>query len=180
MLRFKHYADGDDASLSWFAPHHPRIDHQLFYEAIGQRAGAFNLLNPYYWSSPGSERRSAALASAWIVRLARRVVDGDVGARALFRPLPAATDVQRIDAIRVLRIRMRFSTAAERAQSGKWFVEETRFAPHVLHVVTRTSPAAPFALPLPKEWASANDQWRRRIVARGSEKDALVQQCQPS
>ena len=180
VLRFKHYADGDDASLSWFAPHHPRIDHQIFYEAIGQRAGAFNLLNPYYWSTPGSDRSSTAVASAWIVRLARLVVDGDADARALFQPLPAATNVQRIDAIRVLRIRMRFSTAAERARSGKWFVEETRFAPHVLHVVTRASPAAPFALPQPKEWASANDQWRRRIVVGSSEKDALAQQCHQS
>mgnify|MGYP006078065313 FL=1 len=164
LLRFKHYADADDAQLAWFAPHHPRIDHQQFYEAIGQRAGAFNLLNPYTYSSPQSAR-STSCAKPWIVRLARRLLEGNPDARALFRGGVSAALLpggEQLEAIRIVRVRMRFSTIAEKRATGKWFVEETKFAPHVLHVVTRSTPVGMFVLPAPSRLEIANAVWRRR------------------
>jgi hypothetical protein len=49
------------------APHHPRIDHNAYYEGCHQRAGYFNYLNPYLLADPfcqGKKRRGRDI-SGW-------------------------------------------------------------------------------------------------------------------
>ncbi len=85
------------------APHHPRIDFQVWFLTLGNR----NLMR-----------------EAWFARLLERLTNEPASAARFFREDPFAGDRPR--AIRAVSNRYRMSDAATRAADGAWWVIEPR------------------------------------------------------
>ena len=129
-----------------FAPHQPRIDHNLYYEAWNCRFSNINLQNPY---SCGQ--------FTWLDRLVQRLLEGDGSVESLFahNPFPERPPRQ----IRVKRYNVRFTTSHERADTGHWYVRE--FYEMKLEPVSLLSDV--FSLPSPREFAEHHHWWRAKF-----------------
>ncbi|RYJ14697.1 lipase maturation factor family protein [Halogeometricum borinquense] len=90
-----------DERPSQWAPYHLRLDWQLWFAAMRPR--------------PGPRQR-------WVIRFLERLLEGDTATLSLLRRNPFSDDPP--DRIRVLRYRYRFTTPAERAETGQWWVRE--------------------------------------------------------
>jgi len=90
----------EERSPQW-APYHLRLDWQLWFAAMRPR--------------PGPRQR-------WFFALLEALLDGDEALLGLFEhnPFPDA----RPEAIRVLRYRFRYTTLAERVDTGEWWRRE--------------------------------------------------------
>lgn len=132
-----------------FAPHQPRIDHNLYYEAWNCRFSNINLQNPYYCGQ-----------FTWLDRLVQRLLEGDPAVESLFRhnPFPDSPPAQ----IRIKRYNVRFTTAHERADTGDWYVRE--FYEMKLEPVSLNSEV--FRLPEPMDFATHHHWWRQRFGQR--------------
>lgn len=91
----------------FFAPHHPRVDQQVFYQGRDLCACHSNLLNPFRWDLH------------WMDALALALKRGSPAVRAVFASDPFA------DAppthLRLKAYTYRFSTPEERAREGVWY-----------------------------------------------------------
>ncbi|KAL1511420.1 hypothetical protein AB1Y20_006220 [Prymnesium parvum] len=132
-------------SLGFFAPHQPRLDHHLYYEAMEVALQETTLLSPYF-----------AAGAPLIARLARRLIERqpdvlqllDAQSAAALAAAPAAPTH-----ILVHRLWVRFATPAERqASAGLVWVRcdpppgddgdfvDVFEAPHVRHPPESTAP----------------------------------------
>ncbi|MFB6091119.1 MAG: lipase maturation factor family protein [Halobellus sp.] len=90
----------DERPPQW-APYHLRLDWQLWFAAMQPR--------------PGPRQR-------WLLALLEKLLEGDEDTRSLLRTTPFPDDPP--ERIRVLRYRYRFTTPAERDETGEWWVRE--------------------------------------------------------
>ena len=111
-------------SLGFFAPHQPRLDHHLFYEAFEIDLQLTAQQNPYF------------CASAFLLpRLAQRLMEGTPEVCDLLRMLPTQDEEAKGDLhpshplregasnIRMVRSWARFATAEERRRTGAIWVD---------------------------------------------------------
>ena len=87
------------------APHQPRLDWQMWFEALE-------------WQSR-LQRRERPVPSAWLQRLAQGMFDENPQVLALLRHNPFAG--KRPEFIRFRLVRYQFTTPEERAESGDWW-----------------------------------------------------------
>ena len=106
----------------WVAPHTPRLDHFLFYDASGADVSnflgsTFSIGNPYLFS------RSSGLE-----RLVQRLLEGSPSVIKLFRanPFPQGPPA----AIRVSLYMLRPTSRAERRRTGAWW-QRDYLGPHL-------------------------------------------------
>ncbi|ESP87436.1 lipase maturation factor family protein [Candidatus Halobonum tyrrellensis] len=90
----------DERPPQW-TPYHLRLDWQLWFAAMRPR--------------PGSRQR-------WLVTLLERLLEGDEATRSLLGDDPFGDDPP--ERVRVTRYRYRFTTPAERRETGDWWVRE--------------------------------------------------------
>lgn len=136
-----------------FAPHQPRIDHNLYYEAFSVRFSNINMQNPYYCGQ-----------FTWLDRLIQRLLEGDDDVLSLFanNPFPDSPPLQ----VRVKRYNVRFTTAHERADTGDWFVREfyeLKLGPTALN-------SRVFQLPEPRQFVAHHSWWNQRFDGPSQEK----------
>ena len=112
-------------ALHFFAPHQPRLDHHLFYEAFEIDLQLTAQSNPYFCAS-----------ALMLPRLAQRIIEGSAGVLALLRVLPTAEEIARGEGnapegclsrgathVRMLRTWARFALPEERARTGAVWVD---------------------------------------------------------
>jgi hypothetical protein len=95
------------------APHHPRLDHAVFYESFGTDAGNF------LGSTFGVGNPNAFSRISWIERLVQRLLEGDSPVIILFgnNPFPDRPPV----AIRINLYMFQPTSHAERSGTGAWW-----------------------------------------------------------
>ncbi len=95
------------------APHHPRLDHAVFYESFGTDAGNF-LGSTFSAGSP-----NAFSHFPWLERLVQRLLEGDSPVVNLFRnnPFPDSPPL----AVRVNLYMFQPTSDAERRRTGAWW-----------------------------------------------------------
>ncbi len=135
-----------DRPPPFFAPHHPRIDHNLYYEAWEMRMANINMQNPY-----------SLYTFTWLDRLIQRLLEGDSAVLALMGHNPFPEQPPRY--IRVRRYAYRFSTWPERAETGDWYVR-LELANH-MEPVGRLGEV--FQLPAPEQFRQHLYWWRTRF-----------------
>lgn len=96
--------------LQFFAPHQPRLDHQLFYEGFEIDLAETSGTNPYFTT-----------AAALLPRLAHRLLEGEPSVIALLGvgAMPNGPPAELV----MRREWVRFATWAERARTGAWWVD---------------------------------------------------------
>ncbi len=106
---YRYHSQAVDRRPPFFAPHHPRVDHHLYYEAWQMRMANINLQNPYYLGT-----------YTWFDRLLQGVLRGDETVLRLLGHNPFPGRPPRW--LRVRRYAYRFTTSQERAETGHWYV----------------------------------------------------------
>lgn len=135
-----------DRPPPFFAPHHPRVDHNLYYEAWDMRMASINMQNPY-----------SLYTFTWLDRLIQRLLAGDRAVLALLGHNPFPEGPPRY--IRVRRYAYRFSTWQERAETGNWYVRH--------ELANHMEPVGPlpevFQWPRPEQFRDHLYWWRTRF-----------------
>ncbi len=95
------------------APHHPRLDHAIFYESFGTDAGSF------LGTTFGVGNPNAFTHFSWLERLVQRLLEGDSPVVNLFssNPFPDAPPT----AVRVNLYMFQPTSHAERIRTGAWW-----------------------------------------------------------
>ena len=98
-------------ALRWFAPHQPRLDHHLFYEAMRIDLAETTLLNPYY-----------AYGAGLLPRLAHRLMEWEPSVLALLEPrgVRGARACAPPTHVAFVRRWARFATDEEGVAAGAW------------------------------------------------------------
>ncbi len=97
---YKGQPDDPSERPSQWAPYHLRLDWQLWFAAMRPR--------------PGQRQ-------GWVFTLLERLLDGDSAVESLFADVPFEDAPEQV---RVVRYRYRFTTPAEHAETGNWWVRE--------------------------------------------------------
>jgi hypothetical protein len=149
--RCRYLSSGAATAPGHAAPHTPRLDHWLLYEALG--VGSSGLLGtvfgggiPYRYTRPSP-----------LERLVQRLLEGSAPVERLFARVP----FERPPAwVRVRMVLLEPATLAERARTGAWW-HETGAAPHL--APRRLDPDVwRDWLPGPEEFHPDEIFWRRR------------------
>ena len=98
-------------ALRWFAPHQPRLDHHLFYEAMRIDLAETTLLNPYH-----------AYGAGLLPRLAHRLMEWEPSVLALLEPrgVRGARACAPPTHVAFVRRWARFATDEEGLAAGAW------------------------------------------------------------
>eukprot|EP01094_Clydonella_sp_ATCC50884_P007101 TRINITY_DN16281_c0_g1_i1.p1 TRINITY_DN16281_c0_g1~~TRINITY_DN16281_c0_g1_i1.p1 ORF type:complete len:575 (-),score=202.43 TRINITY_DN16281_c0_g1_i1:125-1849(-) len=108
---WRYFASNVRTRPPFFAPHHPRVDQQVFYEGRDLRACHSNLLNPFRWDL------------SWMHALALALKRNAPAARGLFASAPFADGPP--THLRLRSYRYRFASPDEHAADGVWYVRES-------------------------------------------------------
>ena len=175
---YAHYLSGPRTPPSFLAPHHPRIDHAIFYESYGGSGTPMSVLghnSPYAFASS---------ASVW-VRLAVRLLQGEAGFLAhaasggiIFKENPFPSPHSPPRHVRIVACQYTLRSAGEAAASGEYWRERVmgvQYAPVSLESLRAAgeggAPLWPLAdaVPEPEEFWVECEEWRRRagVCARG-------------
>ena len=146
---YKYQTCRPDVPPKHFAPHQPRIDHNLYYEAFNVRFSNINMQNPYYFGQ-----------FTWLDRLLQCLLRGDEDVLALFARNPFSDTPPKY--VRVLRYNVRFTTAHERADTGNWWVREL----YETKIGVTAKRDDVFDLPQPNEFAKHHTWWRSFLGLR--------------
>ncbi|MFZ6181460.1 lipase maturation factor family protein [Nannocystis pusilla] len=157
----------------WVAPHHPRFDHAIVYEATGFHEASVLRNLTGRWDPYGHARCSGA------GRLMRRVLRGELRSQLFFgESLPAERGAP--IAARVRMYMLEATTPAEQRASGAWW-RRTLVGPHLprARAEDRWLDGRP---PPPESWAPEDWRWvgRSRLgpllrrAAAGEDPHALV------
>jgi hypothetical protein len=80
-LRYRYLPSTSHSPCVFVAPHHPRVDHNAYYEGCKQRAAHFNYLDPYHTEAMGG---GALYGRGWLQRMCTLLLCGDQDVHALF------------------------------------------------------------------------------------------------
>lgn len=109
--RFKVKPDELDRAPIWYAPHHWRLDHQLYYEASRIRAPEI------------ASRYSFFLGTHWMKNFLRGIFANDVNVTGLLRENPFSDKAPRYLQLRYAYYS--FTTEAERKSTGNYWKTDT-------------------------------------------------------
>lgn len=156
----------------WIAPHHPRFDHAIVYEATGFHEASVLRNLTGRWDPYGHARCSGA------GRLIGRVLAGELRSGLFFGE--AATQRAPV-AARVHMHMLRPTTRAERRATGRWW-QRTLVGPHLPPLRAGDEFFLNGSPPLPELWHPEDWVWIRRSrmgpllrrAARGEDPHALA------
>lgn len=142
QYKFKYFACDPNSVPKFFAPYQPRIDHQIFYEAIKQRTYNFNFLNPYNLNK-----------HTWLDRMIQRLLEGSPEVLELLgnNPFPRQPPL-------LIRVSCYHYNYEKDSKKGWWQREFQYF-----HTNATTRSRTVFKLPEPSQFHKHNMVWRIRL-----------------